>query len=210
MTNASRFTGRSWSLPVTHRAVASPIEGFSMSSRRTAKVAEAIREQVSTAILFDLKDPRVKNVTVTRVEVSPDLRNAKVYVSVMGDEKAQRLSIRGLESARGFLQAKLAERVQIRYTPILQFRLDQGVKRSIETSRLLRELLPRPAENDEETLADAADAADESDVLDDQEDEDYSEVDDEDQPPGRSANSPSEPTLEIDEQDDRSKTKHQP
>jgi ribosome-binding factor A len=120
-----------------------------MASRRTAKVAEAVREQVSTTILFGLKDPRVKNVTVTRVEVSPDLRNAKVYVSVMGDEKMQRLTLRGLESARGFLQAKLAERVQIRYTPILRFELDQGIKRSIEASRLLREVLPPHADNEE-------------------------------------------------------------
>jgi ribosome-binding factor A len=117
-----------------------------MQSRRTAKVAEAVREQVSTTILFGLKDPRVKNVTVTRVEVSPDLRSAKVYVSVMGDEKTQRLTLKGLESARGFLQAKLAERVQIRYTPILHFQLDQGVKRSIEASRLLREVLPPQAD----------------------------------------------------------------
>ncbi len=118
-----------------------------MSSRRTAKVSEALREQVSTSILFELKDPRVKNVTVTRVEASPDLRSAKVYVSIMGDEKTQRLSLRGLESARGFLQAKVAERVQTRYTPILHFHLDQGVKRSIEASRLLREVLPpQPAE----------------------------------------------------------------
>jgi ribosome-binding factor A len=119
-----------------------------MSSRRSAKVAEAVREQVSTAILFGLKDPRVKNVTVTRVEVSPDLRSAKVYVSVMGDEKMQRLTLRGLESARGFLQAKLAERVQIRYTPVLHFELDQGVKRSIEASRLLREVLPQSSESE--------------------------------------------------------------
>jgi ribosome-binding factor A len=115
-----------------------------MSLRRIAKIAEAVREQVSTSILFDLKDPRVKHVTVTRVEVSSDLRNAKIYVSVMGDEKTQRLTLRGLESARGFLQAKLAERVQTRYTPILHFYLDQGVKRSIEASRLLREVLPAP------------------------------------------------------------------
>ncbi len=99
--------------------------------------------------------PRVKNVTVTRVEVSPDLRSAKVYVSVMGDEKMQKLTLRGLESARGFLQAKLAERVQIRYTPVLHFQLDQGIKRSIEASRLLREVLP-PTESDdtEDDLAD--------------------------------------------------------
>jgi ribosome-binding factor A len=119
-----------------------------MSSRRTAKVAEAVREQVSTSILFELKDPRVKNVTVTRVEVSSDLRNAKIYVSVMGDERMQRLSMRGLESARGFLQARIAERVQLRYTPILHFHLDQGVKRSIEASRLLREVLAEPSSPD--------------------------------------------------------------
>jgi ribosome-binding factor A len=136
-----------------------------MSSRRIAKIAEAVREQVSTSILFELKDPRVTNVTVTRVEVSSDLRNAKVYVSIMGDEKTQRLSLRGLESARGFLQAKIAEHVQTRYTPILRFHLDQGVKRSIEASRLLREVLPNPsldaplsieeAPEDEEQLADS-------------------------------------------------------
>ncbi len=134
-------------------------EEFSMSSRRAAKVAEAVREQVSTTILFGLKDPRVKNVTVTRVEVSPDLRSAKVYVSVMGDEKMQQLSLRGLESARGFLQAKLAERVQIRYTPVLHFQLDQGVKRSIEASRLLREVLPPSPE--ESAPLDAEDAGSE-------------------------------------------------
>jgi ribosome-binding factor A len=132
-----------------------------MSSRRVAKVAEAVREQVSTSILFELKDPRVKHVTVTRVEVSPDLRNAKVYVSVMGDEKTQRLTIKGLESARGFLQAMIAERVQLRYTPILQFQLDQGVKRSIETSRLLREVLPPTPEDVTPAVEEDVDAAEE-------------------------------------------------
>ncbi len=63
----------------------------------------------------------------------------------MGDEKTQRLTLQGLESARGFLQAKFAERVQMRYTPILHFHLDQGVKRSIEASRLLREVLAEPS-----------------------------------------------------------------
>jgi ribosome-binding factor A len=124
-----------------------------MSSRRTAKVAEAVREQVSTSILFELKDPRVKNVTVTRVEVSPDLRIAKIYVSVMGDEKAERLTMRGLESARGFLQSKVGDRLQIRYTPILRFELDQGIKRSIEASRLLRDVLPPSETQAPETQA---------------------------------------------------------
>jgi ribosome-binding factor A len=112
-----------------------------VSSRRTAKVAEAIREEVSSAILFQLKDPRVQNVTVTRVEVSGDLRHAKVYVSVMGNPQQQSLTMYGLESARGFLQAQVADRVKTRYTPILSFVLDQGVKKSIEASRLIREAL---------------------------------------------------------------------
>ena len=67
-----------------------------MSSRRVQKVAQAVREVVSMAILTELKDPRVRDVTVTYVEVSGDLRNAKVHVSVMGDEAAQQLSVRGL------------------------------------------------------------------------------------------------------------------
>jgi len=113
-----------------------------MSSRRAQKVAEAIREVVSMAILIDLKDPRVKDVTVTFVEVSSDLRHAKVHVSVMGDETQQQLSLRGLQSAAGFLQAKIARQVEMRYTPRLNFLLDQGVKHSIEIAKILREVLP--------------------------------------------------------------------
>ncbi len=124
----------------------SPIR-FDMNSRRNAKLAQAIREVVSTTILFGLKDPRIKNVTVLDVEVGGDARSAKIYVSVMGDEKQQSLSLHGLNSARGFLQSKIADRVQTRYTPILQFVLDQGVKKSIEASRILREVLP-PARDD--------------------------------------------------------------
>lgn len=112
-----------------------------MSSRRTAKVAEAIREIVSSTVLFGLKDPRVKNVTVLRADVSADLRHAKVYVSVMGDEKTQSLSMHGLNSARGFIQSKLADRLQTRYTPVLQFVLDAGVKVSAQTSAIIRQSL---------------------------------------------------------------------
>jgi ribosome-binding factor A len=98
------------------------------------------------AILAELKDPRVQDVTVTYVEVSADLRHAKVHVSVMGDETHQNLSLRGLQSAAGFLQAKIAERIEVRYTPRLSFVLDQGVKRSIEIARILQEVLPHPSE----------------------------------------------------------------
>ena len=113
-----------------------------MSSRRAQKAAEAIREVVSMAILSELQDPRIQDVTVTYVEVSADLRHAKVHVSVMGDETRQNLSLRGLQSAAGFLQSKIARRVDLRYTPRLNFVLDQGVKRSIEISEILDRVLP--------------------------------------------------------------------
>ena len=113
-----------------------------MNTRRVAKAAEAIRESVSMTILVGLRDPRVKNVTVLRAEVSGDLRAAKVYVSVMGDAKTQSLTMHGLESARGFIQAKVADRLQTKNTPVLKFVLDPGVKYSAETSKTLREVMP--------------------------------------------------------------------
>jgi ribosome-binding factor A len=108
-------------------------------SRRIEKINQAILESVSSTILFSLRDPRVQNVTVTRVETAPDTRTAKVYVSVMGDEAEQRLCLHGLNSARGFLQRKVADRIETRFTPVLEFVLDQGIKKSIEASRLIRE-----------------------------------------------------------------------
>jgi ribosome-binding factor A len=136
-----------------------------MSSRRLEKAAEAIRSVVSMAILAELKDPRVRDVTVTHVEVSPDLRYAKVHVSIMGDETQQRLSLRGLQHAAGFLQSKIAERIEIRYTPRLSFLLDQGVKHSIAIAKILQEVLPKeaPAEGSGEPPPSApADAPDSS------------------------------------------------
>jgi ribosome-binding factor A len=133
-----------------------------MPSRRTEKAAEAIREVVSMAILAELSDPRVRDVTVTHVEASADLRHAKIHVSVMGDEARQKLTLRGLQSAAGFLQAKIAERIDIRYTPKLSFLLDQGVKRSIAVAQILQEVLPKDtavADSEAEPPADQPPAA---------------------------------------------------
>lgn len=116
-----------------------------MNSRRTARVASVVREVVSNAVLFELRDPRIRNVTVTRVEVSGDLQNAKIYVSVMADEKATSLCMHGLDSARGYIQSKLADRIKTRYTPALRFILDEGVKKSFEVTRILQEVLPAEA-----------------------------------------------------------------
>jgi ribosome-binding factor A len=110
-----------------------------MKSHRLARVNEVIRETAASTILFELKDPRVKNVTVTRAEVSADLQHAKVYVSVMGSEKEQQLTMHGLKSAAGFIQTKVADRLTTRFVPHITFVLDEGVKKSIEIARLIRE-----------------------------------------------------------------------
>src|SRR5947208_4928937 len=112
-----------------------------MKAHRLARVAEVIREVASETILFELRDPRVKGVTVTRAEVSGDLQHAKVYVSVMGTPKDEELCMHGLRHSAGFVQAKLASRLKTRFTPVIQFVLDQGVKKSIEMTRLINEAL---------------------------------------------------------------------
>jgi ribosome-binding factor A len=116
-----------------------------MKANRLARVAEVVRECASETILFELSDPRVKGVTVTRAEVSGDLQHAKVYVSIMGSAKEQSLCLHGLRHAAGFIQARLAGRLKSRFTPVITFILDQGVKKSIEVSRLIKEALAQSA-----------------------------------------------------------------
>ena len=135
-----------------------------MPSRRVLKAAEAIREVVSTTILIELQDPRIRDVTVTYVEVTPDMRQAKVHVSVMGDDAKQKLSLHGLQSAAGYLQSKIASRIDTRYTPRLQFVLDQGVKHSIEVSRILSELFPNQTSGSQTSASQTEGSADDSDT----------------------------------------------
>lgn len=114
-----------------------------MSSRRVLKAAQAIREVVSMAIITDLKDPRIKDVTVTMVEVSPDMRQAKVNVSIMGDETKQNLCLHGLQNSAGYLQQKVGKRIDTRYTPRIEFVLDKGQMNALTVTRILEEVLPR-------------------------------------------------------------------
>ena len=157
-----------------------------MTTRRTEKVAEAIRQVVSTAILFGLRDPRVQHVTILRVETPFDLRTSKIYVSVLGDEKTQRLTMKGLDAARGYLQSKIAEELDLRFTPVLTFILDQGVKKSIEASRLLRKLDVEDAARagDAPIVTTPVDSPPAESILDDDDDDDddddETEMDDED------------------------------
>ena len=120
-----------------------------MTSRRLLKAAEAIREVVAASILTELRDPRVRDVTVVGVTVSPDMREAKVAVSIMGEERQQQLSLRGLQNAAGFLQSKIAARIDSRHTPRLQFVIDKGIQQSL----LVGDILEKIKREREETLA---------------------------------------------------------
>ena len=113
-----------------------------MSTRRLLKAAEAVREVVSMAILTAVRDPRVRDVTVTRAEMAPDMRSATVYVSVMGSPAKQQTALRGLANSAGFLQSRIADSIETRYTPKLRFELDKGVKHALEIDQMLREVLP--------------------------------------------------------------------
>jgi ribosome-binding factor A len=103
------------------------------------RVNEAILEILGDAIATELKDPRVGFVTVTAVDTSPDLRAARVYVSVLGDEGERDRSLAGLQSSHGFLQAKIARAMRMKRTPTLTFIYDESVDRGDRISRLLDE-----------------------------------------------------------------------
>lgn len=116
-----------------------------MPSHRPERMAEAIREVVASSVLFELNDPRIRGVTVLRAEVAGDLRSAAVFVTVMGTESERRQAMKALQHAAGFLQSKVANRLQTRFTPTLRFKLDEGVRGSVEMSRLIDEALAEAA-----------------------------------------------------------------
>ncbi len=101
------------------------------------RVDEALREVLSDAISTDLKDPRVGFVTVTAVKTSRDLRHARVYVSVLGDEPTRDETLTGLRSAHGFLQAEISRQLTLKHTPTLTFEYDETVERAARLTELL-------------------------------------------------------------------------
>jgi ribosome-binding factor A len=103
------------------------------------RVDEAVREVLSGAITQELKDPRVGFVTVTAVETAVDLRRARVFVSVLGDEKVRRRSLAGLTSAHGVLQRAVARELHLKHTPTLEFVYDDTTERGLRIARLLEE-----------------------------------------------------------------------
>lgn len=108
-----------------------------MAAPRMRRVNEVLREVIGAAIATDLSDPRIGFVTVTSVETSPDLRTAKVHVSVLGDEEAREATMAGLRSSHGVIQSKVAAETRMKRTPTLSFHYDSTVEQGMRISRLL-------------------------------------------------------------------------
>jgi ribosome-binding factor A len=115
-------------------------------SRRTDRVSDLVRAELSDLLLKSVRDPRVRLASVTDVEVSPDLKRATVRISVLGEEDQRLATIDALRHARGFLRTELARRLRTRVTPELVFELDRGAEHSQKISDLL-ESLHEPDEN---------------------------------------------------------------
>jgi ribosome-binding factor A len=111
-----------------------------MTTWRQEQLAEVIAEELSDLIRTRMKDPRIGFASITDVELSGDLRHAKVFVSVLGTPEEQRATLQGLEHAVGFLRHELAQRLTIRYTPEILFRLDESIERGTRILQLIHEM----------------------------------------------------------------------
>lgn len=106
-------------------------------TERMRRVNEALREVIADAIASDLEDPRIGFVTVTSVDTSPDLRSARVYVSVLGDATERERTLAGLASSHGLIQSAIAREMRLKRTPTLRFNYDEGPERAVRLGRLL-------------------------------------------------------------------------
>jgi ribosome-binding factor A len=119
-----------------------------MTSYRTTQVGAQVREEIMQIIQRELKDPRIGFVSITEVRMSPDLRSARVRVSVLGDEAAQKAALTGLNSARGLIRHDLGRRLQnLKFSPEVRFELDPSIEYSVRIAKTLREILPPTEES---------------------------------------------------------------
>lgn len=111
-----------------------------VNNLRPRRLAEAVKEILAEMLREEIKDPRIGFVTITGVEASGDLKHVKVFISVLGDEHAKADSLRGLESACGFIRTEIGKRIRLRHTPEIIFRLDNSIERGAHIFNLLREV----------------------------------------------------------------------
>ncbi|TMG30846.1 MAG: 30S ribosome-binding factor RbfA [Chloroflexi bacterium] len=131
-----------------------------MTSYRTDQVGEQVRGEIMSIIRRDLKDPRIGFVSITAVRMSPDLRQARVRVSVLGDPDQKQASLQGLISAKGLIRHELGRRLEnLKYSPDLRFELDPSIEYSVHINELLKEVLPT-AESSEGSPRNPAEGSD--------------------------------------------------
>ena len=115
---------------------------------RIEKLQELIKQEVSKMLLYDIKDPRIGFVTVTEVEMTGDLREAKIYVSIMGNDEQVKSSWEGLNSALGFIRREIGKRIKIRFTPEISFALDKSLDYSEHIQKLLLKVKSEETHNE--------------------------------------------------------------
>ena len=103
-----------------------------MSRLRPERVQEALRQEISRVALEEIKDPRIGFLTITKVELTKDLRYAKVYFSVLGGAKEKALALKGLNSAKGYIKGMVADRIKLRLVPEISFRIDESIEHTKE------------------------------------------------------------------------------
>lgn len=116
--------------------------------KRSSRIAEAVRNELSVILLQKLRDPAVADISISRVLVTDDLKYAKIYYRVMGDQKGAKKSAKGLERAKGFLRSQLAQSLNLRYTPALQFFYDETADKVEEVEQLLRDIAEEDGPNE--------------------------------------------------------------
>jgi len=126
-----------------------------MTSRRQIQVGEAVQQHMSYLLQRELKDPRIGFTTVTAVEMSADLKYARIFVSVMGTPEEQQATMDALTSGKGFIRREIASRLDLRFAPDIQFRLDTSAEYSDNITRLLNELKDGAADSDASTPAES-------------------------------------------------------
>lgn len=116
---------------------------------RPERIAREMRDIISSIISEEIKDPRIGFVTVTRVEVTPDIRNAKIYFSSLGGKEEKESAIEGLNSASGYIRKSLSEKMRFKFTPELLFRLDESAEYSIHLNRIFDKIHKEKEKKDE-------------------------------------------------------------
>lgn len=137
------------------------------NSIKNTRINVEVQKELSNLISREIKDPRINPMTsVVAVEVSPDLKTAKVYISVLGDEESKNATRQGLKSAASFMRGQLARKLNLRNTPELTFVIDNSIEYGVRMSKLINEVNSRRADSEDEA------EADEDNGMDDEEDED--------------------------------------